>query len=214
MKDENSNTKTRACPANAMQHEVLLLAASHRKGGNSDKAAELMRQSIEDAGHAAEILHVRDFPVLPCLGCGHCAKSDGHACVLAGKDRAEELFAKIVAADLIFIASPIYFYHLPSMFKAVIDRSQRFWEASLKGNPLAIRPKNCGVALVAARPRGENLFAGSLLTLKYFLDQLNARIKANENFYGLDRPGDFDQDGANKSRLKEMVRTVLRAGQG
>lgn len=105
----------------------------------------------------------------------------GPGITAAMKGRADEIFSLIEAAPLLFISAPIYFYSLPAHFKALIDRSQRFWAAQNHASatkPLLPRPpiKPTLVSLVAGRPRGNLLFSGSLLTLRYFLSPLNATI--------------------------------------
>jgi multimeric flavodoxin WrbA len=174
----------------------VVFACSPRGGGNSDLAAALFAEGLREAGGEARVVHLRDHVLIPCLGCRKCAVSPGNACVLAGKDDCERLFALIARAPLVAFCSPIFFYHLPAGFKALIDRAQRFYEMSATGRPPAApAPRaKARTVLIAGRPRGEKLFDGSLLTLKYFLAGFGIAAAQPLALRGLDAPGDLDAD--------------------
>lgn len=174
---------------------VAIVAASPRAGGNSDAAADLFARGAAEAGAQVRRAALRDFRVLPCTGCGACAVPP-HACVLAADDSAEELFALCLGASAVAVASPIYFYHLPALFKAWIDRAQSLYARRQAGDPaLAALPRRPAWAcLVAGRPRGEQLFGGSLLTLKYFFSPLGLDLAEPLAFRGIDEPGDLLAD--------------------
>jgi len=194
-------------------HSPLVLACSPRKGGNSDLAGELMAGGLRSAGAEPRLIHLRDLDLLPCLGCQTCAQSVGHRCVLIDKDQSEMLFQLIVASPMLFFASPIYFYHLPASFKGFIDRAQRYYEAKIAGDPglEALETRRAHVCLVAGRPKGERLFEGALLTLRYFLWPFNAALAEPLCLTGLDQPGDLEGDESCKDRV---VRYAYEAWQG
>lgn len=176
---------------------AVIYAASHRKGGNSDRAADLLAEGVRRAGGEADILFIRQYAVRPCLACGVCDRGAGitghKRCVLGTKDQAWELFEPIFTAPAVFFASPIYFYHLPSMFKTWIDRGQQFWRAQLDGEPwIADLPERAArTVLVAGQPSGDKLFEGARLTLKYFVQNFNMDLAAPVVFRGVDAPGDL-----------------------
>ena len=119
-------------------------------------------------------------------------------------DQAEEIFQMINDAPLIMISSPIYFYFLPAHFKALIDRTQRFW--MLQGGedrvPLPLsRAKPVLVAMTAGRRRGNLLFSGSLLSLKYFLAPLGAAVRETRLLRGLESLKDLHERPAVTAAL-------------
>ncbi|WP_243438618.1 flavodoxin family protein [Fundidesulfovibrio soli] len=197
--------------------EALILACGPRAGGNSDMAAELLAQGLAEAGVPARLLHLRDAGPLPCVGCQGCSRDAGYACPFMDQDGAEEVFERIKAAPLLFFASPIYFYHLPGQFKGFIDRSQRHYEAWAAGD-LALRslpPRTAHACLVAGRPRGEKLFDGALLTLKYFLRTFNVRLGEPLTLMGLDGPDDLRGDSDARGQVLEFARrAAVGAGLG
>ena len=116
---------------------AVIYACSHRKGGNSDRAAELLARGIREAGGKSDTIRIREYQIRHCLACGHCDKAIDlqgcERCVLGKTDDAWTLFKPLFTARTVFFASPIYFYHLPSMLKTWIDRSQQFWTARKTG---------------------------------------------------------------------------------
>ncbi|PTN32188.1 hypothetical protein C6366_16985 [Desulfonatronum sp. SC1] len=170
-----------------------IFSCSPRSGGNSDNAAEFFREGVLRAGGRGQLFYLRDFAIHPCLGCMRCEQDPRGECFLVARDQSSPLFQALLSAPMLFIAAPIYFYHLPSQFKAWIDRSQSYylrWErgdALLKGLP----PRSAVINLVAGRRQGERLFEGALLTLKYFLATFNFTIQEHHAFRGIDASEDL-----------------------
>ena len=176
---------------------ALVLLCSPHAGGVSDMLGSAFAAGLEEAGHPASRVALREHPVLPCTGCGACARAP-HACVLAGRDEAEWLFSRFAEAPLVVLASSIFFYALPASFKAWIDRGQRFWAAHAaaqgagQGGPQpAAEGKPVLAVLAAGRPRGEELFSGAVRTLRWFARPLGAQLVDTRGFRGLDSPADL-----------------------
>ena len=98
---------------------ILVLSGSPRKGGNTELLAEAFAKGATEGQHHVEIVSVRDYKVNPCLGCNACFNTDG---VCAQKDDMAAIYEKMIQADMLVIASPVYFYGISSQLKAVIDR--------------------------------------------------------------------------------------------
>jgi hypothetical protein len=158
-------------------------------------------EGVRAAGGKAEVTNLRDYTVLPCAGCRRCAEDA--VCPLAGRDDAEALFRQIEDTPLVCMLAPIYFYHLPAQLKCLIDRAQRYWEQRrLAPKPPMFRPGLVG--LVAARTRGDKLFEGGVLTLKYFFELFDIRIMDDCRIRACDQPDDLARDNAACSRLYEL----------
>ena len=186
---------------------ALVLMCSPHAGGVSDTLAKSFAAGLEDGGCPAACIALREHPVLPCTGCGACARSP-HACVLAPRDDAEWLFARFAAAPLVVLASPIFFYALPAGFKAWIDRGQRFWAAfadrpAANTFPAASPDKPVLALLAAGRPHGEELFSGALRTLRWFLPLLGGRLVDRRCLRGLDSVEDVEKRPGDLSTLRE-----------
>ena len=103
---------------------VLILEGSPRPNGNSCLLSNEFARGAESAGHHVEKLLVSHKKIGGCLGCNACYRNGG-ACVQ--KDDMEKVRAKMLAADVIVLASPIYFYSMTSQMKATIDRTYAFF---------------------------------------------------------------------------------------
>ena len=97
---------------------ILILAGSPRKDGNTELLAEAFAKGAVEHHHV-EIISVRDYMVNPCLGCNACFKTDG---ICAQNDDMAIIYEKMSRADMLVIASPVYFYGISAQLKAVIDR--------------------------------------------------------------------------------------------
>ena len=98
---------------------VLILAGSPRKKGNSAALCRMFAQGAEEAGSKVETIFLRDKKIGFCLACYHCRDHGG---VCAIKDDMAEILDKMNAADVIVMASPVYFYSVDAQMKALIDR--------------------------------------------------------------------------------------------
>lgn len=106
-----------------MNKNVLILSGSPRKGGNSDLLCDGFLRGAEEAGNQVEKIFVRSKQVAPCNACYACKKEG----ICAIQDDMGEILDKMQAADVIVMASPVYFYSIDAQMKAVIDRSVARW---------------------------------------------------------------------------------------
>lgn len=107
-----------------MGKKVLILSGSPRKGGNSDLLCdEFMRGAIE-SGNSVEKIRVAEKKIGYCRGCYYCKNSGGECAI---KDDMADVLQKIIDADVIVLASPVYFYSIDAQLKALIDRTVARW---------------------------------------------------------------------------------------
>lgn len=99
--------------------KVLILSSSPRRGGNSDRLCDRFAEGAREAGHEVEKLFLGDLNIACCTGCGACYNGE-HPC--AQRDDAAMVLEKMVAADVIVMASPVYFYTVCAQMKRLIDR--------------------------------------------------------------------------------------------
>ena len=197
-------------------NNAAIYACSHRRGGNTDQAADLLARGVREAGGEADIIYIRNHEIIPCLACGFCDKSvdrrGRERCILGKKDEAWKLFGPFFTAPTVLFASPIYFYHLPSMFKTLIDRSQQFWTAKRTGEKwVADLPRRTAHAvLVAGRPKGEKLFDGARVTLKYFVHNFNLTLADPLVFRGMDEHNDLAEQTDFETQIVELGRQAWK----
>lgn len=103
---------------------VLILSGSPRKEGNSDLLCdEFMRGAKESRNNVTKI-NVANKKISPCCACYFC-REHGGAC--AFKDDMAEILQAMIDADVLVLASPVYFYSIDAQLKAVIDRTVARW---------------------------------------------------------------------------------------
>ena len=100
-----------------MNKKVLIVSSSPRKHGNSDLLCDEFAHGAKDAGNEVEKVFLADKSINYCRGCGICNST--HKCVQ--NDDMAELNDKMVKADVIALASPVYFYTVDAQLKTFID---------------------------------------------------------------------------------------------
>ncbi len=98
--------------------KVLIISSSPRRGGNSDVLCDEFSRGATEAGHEVEKIFLKDKKIAYCTGCNFCY--DTHRC--SQRDDMGDLIEKMIAADVIVLASPIYFYTMCGQMKVFIDR--------------------------------------------------------------------------------------------
>ena len=102
-----------------MKKKVLILSSSPRRGGISDTLSEEFARGAIEAGHETEKIFLGEKNIHYCTGCSVCSL---HHKPCPQKDDAGEIIAKMVAADVIVMATPVYFYTMSAQMKTLIDR--------------------------------------------------------------------------------------------
>ena len=98
---------------------ILILSGSPRKGGNTDLLVDAFAKGASPR-HYVEVVSVHDYKVNPCIGCNSCFTREDYKC--CQKDDMQIVYEKMANAEMLVIASPVYFYGLSAQLKAVIDR--------------------------------------------------------------------------------------------
>ncbi len=98
--------------------KILTIQGSPRLKGNT---AEVLSLFEEQVGHDVERTDIVKHDVKPCISCYKCQERlDEPGCV--HKDDAQAIFEKMIEADAIVFASPLYFWGFSAQLKALMDR--------------------------------------------------------------------------------------------
>jgi len=141
----------------------LWISGSPRDEGKSWKLIQSLTPFLPEFQH--EILFPHQLNLHDCTGCEACSESG--QCVYDSTDDGQRIRNLIRGADRLIMVSPIYFYHLPSSLKRMIDRSQPAFHAKKNSRSTS---SGRGVCILYGESEGVRLFEGSLLTFRYFLD--------------------------------------------
>lgn len=98
---------------------IVILVGSMRKNGNTDLLAQAFAEGVRE-NNFVEIVSVADYKVNPCIGCNSCFTREGNKCFQ--NDDMDGIYEKLKVADMVVVASPVYFYGISAELKAVIDR--------------------------------------------------------------------------------------------
>ncbi len=113
-----------------MSKKVLVLSASPRRGGNSDLLCDQFMSGAQAVGFHAEKIFLKDKKINYCMGCSTCYNGKKRC---PQKDDMSEVLEKMIAADVIVMATPVYFYTMNAQMKTLIDRTcSRYTEINNK----------------------------------------------------------------------------------
>ena len=108
-----------------MSKHVLVISTSPRKGGNSDTLADQFVRGVQEVGNQAEKVTLYDKTIGFCKGCLACQTTQ--RCVI--HDDAETIAQKMLTADVIAFATPIYYYGMCGQMKTMLDRANPLFPA-------------------------------------------------------------------------------------
>lgn len=106
-----------------MSKKVLILSGSPRKNGNSDILCDEFMKGAIEGGNQVEKIRVAEKSIDYCRACYGCRNTG--VCVI--KDDMGEIIEKMIEADVLVLASPVYFYSIDAQLKALIDRTVARW---------------------------------------------------------------------------------------
>ena len=166
--------------------KVLGIYGSPRRGGNTDLLLDKALEGARSAGAEVESVRASDLKMSGCLECGGCDKTG--KCIV--RDDMQAIYPLLLAADVIFLSSPIFFYGMSSQVKTLIDRCQAMWSKRRLEKTSDERKKydsGRGYLIAVGATRGKNLFEGIQLTAKYFFDALDMSYEGGVFVREIDR---------------------------
>lgn len=104
--------------------KILVLSGSPRKGGNSDLLCDEFIRGAKEEGNEITKVRVAEKKIGFCKACYYCKQSGGECAI---KDDMSEILKQMMNADVIVMASPVYFYSIDAQLKTVIDRTVAQW---------------------------------------------------------------------------------------
>ncbi|MDI6776011.1 MAG: NAD(P)H-dependent oxidoreductase [Syntrophales bacterium] len=186
---------------------VLGLHGSPRKNGNTAHLLASFLAETEKLGARIHSLPVAEKKITPCQGCRICEREG--FCLL--KDDMEEIYPLLWRADIIVMATPVFFYGPPAQMKALIDRSQALWSRRYVYNLTDPgRRWRQGFLLSLGATRGGKLFDGVTLTAKYFFDAVGASFVGSLTYRQIEEPGDIAKHPTALSEVKEMAGGLIQ----
>jgi multimeric flavodoxin WrbA len=123
-----------------MKH-VLVLKGSPREKGNSSALADQAAAGAREAGAQVDSVDLFKLTISGCDACDFCQKSEVGKCSI--EDDMQALYPKLRKADVILLASPVYWFTLSAQLKLCIDR----WYALVNSEGCELKGKRFGLLL-------------------------------------------------------------------
>jgi len=173
--------------------KVLGIMGSPRRQSNTEILLAKALEGAREAGAEVEKVLVSKLKISPCLEIYACLK-DGNCAI---KDDMQLLYKKLLEADHIVFASPMFFYGITSQAKAIIDRCQALWvRRHVLGMGKEDNRARRGVFISVGATQGKKLFDGAVLTVKYFFDAIGVKYSGDLLVRGIDTKGQIEEHPA------------------
>jgi len=169
--------------------KVLGLSSSPRPKGNSDLLLREALAAAEEAGAQTEYVSLAGLSIAACREC--------NACYRTGKCRWDDdyqaVMAKMLEADRIVFATPIFFMSVCAQGKLLIDRCQCLWSGKYVLKQPLFEPGSRdrrGMVIAVGGSRSKKMFESVEMTMKYFFDVLEVAYVSNLFANHIDAKGD------------------------
>lgn len=171
--------------------KVLVITTSFRKNSNSERLAAAFAEGARAAEHEVEVVSLAGKTIGFCRGCGVCHNT--HTCVQ--KDDAAEIAKKISEADVVVLATPVYYYSVCGQLKVLLDRTNPYYGTEYRFRDVYL--------LATAQDTDDCTFDGTLTAVMGWISCFEGvRLAGIVRGYGLDGAGEI---GSRPNLLREAV---------
>lgn len=170
--------------------KILILNGSPRSAGSTKDMVNAFKEGAESVGHIVNVVDVCKKKIAGCLACEFCHTKGNGACIQ--KDDMEEVYALLQKAEMLVIASPIYYHGISGQLKCVIDR---FYSAAYPRGPKQLKK-----AAMILSSGDANMYDGALFSYNGdFLDYLGL-----ENMGVFTAHGDENKSAGKREELRKF----------
>lgn len=157
-----------------MNKNVVLVMGSHRSNANTAYWVDTMSNKLAEMGVPSTIVDVNKLMIKPCIDCIYC-KNNWGKCV--HEDDMTQVYQTLRQADIMIIATPVYFNGVTSKLKTLVDRCQMIFLCDFAHNKpfadsLDILSKKGYIVSVGGASHYPNQFIGTEITLKLIFNNL------------------------------------------
>lgn len=100
--------------------KILVINGSPRPQGNTAAMIEVFTKGARESGHEVTVINVCQKEIRGCLACEYChTKGDGR-CIQ--QDDMQEVYPLLDEAEMIVLASPIYYHGFTGQLQCAINR--------------------------------------------------------------------------------------------
>lgn len=186
--------------------KVLGIMGSPRVKGNTDLLLDEALKGAQSQGAEIEKIIVDKLKIAPCKEYYGCLR-DGN-CVI--RDDMDNIYPKLLEADRIIIASPMFFYGVTSQLKALIDRCQAIWARKYVLKQKLSDKERKGAFIAVGATKGKQLFDGSILVIKYFYQAIEVSYVDELLIRGVDKKGEIKDQPTALSEAFELGKRLAQ----
>lgn len=186
--------------------KVLGIMGSPRIKGNTDLLLEEALKGAQSQGANVEKIIVYKLKITPCKEYLGCFK-DGN-CVI--RDDMDAIYPKLLEADVVIMASPVFFYGVTSQAKALIDRCQALWARKHILKQSLPDGGRKGALIAVGATGGKRLFEGVSLTVKYFFEAIGVEYADELLVRGVDARGEIKQHPTTLTEAFELGKRLAQ----
>jgi len=171
--------------------KVIGISTSPRIKGNSDLLLRRALAGAESTGANTEYVRLSDYKIGPCTECNNCYTTG--TCEI--QDDYQQLMQKMLDADRLIFATPIFFMSVCAQAKMLIDRCQCLWTHKhvLKKELFTPGKDRRAMVIAVGGSRGKKQFECVRLTMKSYFDSLQTRYAANLFVNKVEALGDIEK---------------------
>ena len=169
--------------------KIAIVNGSPRKGNTYAAINAFMAGAV--GRHSCEVIEADKLNISPCKGCGACQCQKG--CV--AKDDTNATVDKLVEADMILFATPVYWWGMTAQLKLVIDKCY------CKG--LLLKGKKVGILVAGGSPTDNIQYALIRKQFECIAEYLDWEIQFFKAYYAMAK-GDLASDAAAVTELKTL----------
>jgi multimeric flavodoxin WrbA len=164
---------------------IIGISGSPRKNGNTETLLDKMLEGFRNKNTKVEKVILNDLKMIPCQECED-VRDDG---ICKINDDFGSLFKKIMKADLVIIASPIFFGSLSAQTKILIDRFQCYWRYKYLIKKEKNTKKKKGIFISVEASDRDDFFNNAKAIVKNFFAVIDASYEGEVLCKGVDAKG-------------------------
>lgn len=164
--------------------KILILNGSPRPNGNTSAMIDAFLEGAKDNGHEITVVQVCQKKIAGCLACEYCHTKGNGKCVQ--QDDMQEVYPLLDEAEMIILASPIYYHSFTGQLQCAINRIYAL-----------DKPRNLKKAALFLSSGSDNVFGGAIYEYENsFLDYLELE---NMGIFTA-----FDKQNKSEEKMREL----------
>ena len=193
-----------------MTLSVLGIACSPRRNGNTTRLLLEAMKTAQGEGHTTELVYLSDLNISPCQGCNACSAKG--ICIL--KDDIPKLQEKLIQADRVILAAPIFFMGVNAQTKIMIDRMQTFWALKYLHHQSLIKlsgPERIGLFLSVAGTKKVDVFNCAERSIQTLFHMLDIRYAQPCLYPGIDQAGEINDHPTAFDKVRQATQALMES---